>query len=37
LRTALLPSELLNKRDRTFRVRVGRILSFRKLSEFSSD
>ena len=37
LRTVLLPSELLNKRDRTFRVRIGRALSPRKLKEFTSD
>ncbi len=37
LRTVLLPSELLNKRDRTFPVRVGRPLAFRKLNEFSTD
>ncbi|HUI63328.1 MAG TPA: GNAT family N-acyltransferase [Bacteroidota bacterium] len=37
LRTILLPSELLNKRDRTFQVRVGHPLSFRRLNEFSTD
>jgi len=37
LRTVMLPSELLNKRDRTFQVRVGRPLPFRRLSEFSTD
>jgi len=36
LRTALLPQELLNKRDRTFQVRVGHPLSSGKLSEFTS-
>ena len=37
VRTVLLPSELLNKRDRTFRVRVGRPVTFEKLSEFPTD
>jgi len=37
LRTALLPSELLNKRDRTFAVWVGRPISSRKLSEFADE
>ena len=37
LRTVMLPSELLNKRDRTFQVRVGRPLPFEKLSEFPID
>jgi putative hemolysin len=36
-RTVLLPTELLNKRDRTFPVRVGRPVPYQKLSEFSSD
>lgn len=37
LRTAMLPSELLNKRNRVFQVRVGHSLSPRRLSAFPDD
>jgi putative hemolysin len=37
LRTVMLPSELLNKRNRVFRVRVGHPLSPAKLSAFPDD
>lgn len=37
VRTALLPHEFINKTDSTIRVRVGKPIPPRKLSEFSSD
>jgi putative hemolysin len=37
LRTVMLPSELLNKRNRVFRVRVGHSLSPARLSAFATD
>lgn len=37
LRTVMLPSELLNKRNHRFEVRIGHSLSFQKLKAFSGD
>jgi putative hemolysin len=37
LRTVMLPTELLNKRDHVFKVRIGHPLSPRKLSAFPDD
>jgi putative hemolysin len=37
LRTVMLPSELLNKRNHVFQVRIGHRLSPQRLSAFSSD
>ena len=37
LRTVMLPSELLNKRNHVFKVRIGHALSSRKLSAFPGD
>lgn len=37
LRTVMLPSELLNKRNQVFKVRIGHPLSSRKLSAFPND
>jgi putative hemolysin len=37
LRTVMLPSELLNKRDRVFKVRIGHPLPHRSLSAFPND
>lgn len=37
LRTALLPFELANKRNSCFRIRIGKVLPFRKLGTFDRD
>lgn len=37
LRTAMLPRELLNKKDKTIEIRVGKQISWNKLSEFEDE
>ncbi len=37
LRTAMLPNELLNKKDRDIDICIGKVISFSKLNSFESD
>ncbi len=37
LRTAMLPNELVNKRDKEIEIRIGNLIPFNKLSEFTKD
>lgn len=37
LRTAMLPKELLNKRDKTINIRIGKPIPYSKLKDFSTD